>query len=179
MKLTILVIITVVGVTLVVLERGENGESRADRKIRISGILFGLGAATFQAAGFVFARQGLTGDFPSLSGVAIRMLMAVVSVWLVTLVTGQVPRTIRALAADRVAVNWIALSSVLGPYLGVWCILLSLQLLPVGISSTLTGLAPVFMLPLSYFLFKEKITPRAIFGTLLSIAGVAVLLLLA
>lgn len=39
------------------------------------------------------------------------------------------------------------------------------------------ALAPLIILPVSYFLFKERIGWQAILGTLLAIAGVAVLFL--
>ena len=39
------------------------------------------------------------------------------------------------------------------------------------------ALPPVLILPISYFVFKEKIGWQAIFGTILAIAGVAVLFL--
>ena len=39
------------------------------------------------------------------------------------------------------------------------------------------ALPPVIVLPISYFVFKEKVGWQAIAGTLLAIAGVAVLFL--
>jgi drug/metabolite transporter (DMT)-like permease len=42
---------------------------------------------------------------------------------------------------------------------------------------TIMALPPVILLPVSYFAFKEKIGWQAIFGTMLAIAGVAILFL--
>jgi drug/metabolite transporter (DMT)-like permease len=39
------------------------------------------------------------------------------------------------------------------------------------------ALPPVIILPVSYFVFKEKVGWQAIVGTLLAIAGVAILFL--
>jgi drug/metabolite transporter (DMT)-like permease len=36
-------------------------------------------------------------------------------------------------------------------------------------------LSPIFVLPMTAVLFKEKITPRAVAGTLAAIAGVALI----
>ena len=44
-------------------------------------------------------------------------------------------------------------------------------------ASTLMALPPVILLPVSYFVFKEKIGWQAIAGTVLASAGVAVLFL--
>ena len=41
----------------------------------------------------------------------------------------------------------------------------------------LVALTHVILLPISHFAFKEKVTWQAILGTILAIAGVAVLLL--
>ena len=41
----------------------------------------------------------------------------------------------------------------------------------------LMALPPVIILPISYFVFKEKIDWQAIIGTVLAIAGVAILFL--
>ena len=46
-----------------------------------------------------------------------------------------------------------------------------------GKLAILMALPPVIILPISYFAFKEKIGWQAILGTVLAIAGVAVLFL--
>jgi drug/metabolite transporter (DMT)-like permease len=46
-----------------------------------------------------------------------------------------------------------------------------------GETAMLMALPPVILLPVSYFVFKEKISWQAILGTILAIVGVAVLFL--
>jgi drug/metabolite transporter (DMT)-like permease len=46
-----------------------------------------------------------------------------------------------------------------------------------GDVATLMALPPVILLPVSYLAFKEKVGWQAIVGTLLAIAGVAILFL--
>jgi drug/metabolite transporter (DMT)-like permease len=45
------------------------------------------------------------------------------------------------------------------------------------VHSMLIALTPVILLPVSHFIFKEKVGWQAILGTLLAIAGVAILFL--
>jgi drug/metabolite transporter (DMT)-like permease len=45
------------------------------------------------------------------------------------------------------------------------------------VASTLMALPPVIVLPISYFIFREKVGWQAVAGTVLAIAGVAVLFL--
>jgi drug/metabolite transporter (DMT)-like permease len=53
--------------------------------------------------------------------------------------------------------------------------LAAVQLAPVAIASTLMALAPVILLPLAYCIFKERITQRAIVGTVVAMVGVAMI----
>jgi drug/metabolite transporter (DMT)-like permease len=41
----------------------------------------------------------------------------------------------------------------------------------------LIALTPVMLLPVSHFIFKEKVSWQAIFGTVLAIAGIAIIFL--
>jgi len=139
------------------------------------GILFGLGAAAGQALGMIFARQGLRGDFPALSGTLIRMFTAFVALWGWSIWRGQAGATFRSLRAQPLALMLLAGGSVVGPFVGVTLSLYAVQHAPVGIASTLTSLSPVLLLPVGYFCFQERIGWGAILGTLVAIAGVALL----
>ena len=90
---------------------------------------------------------------------------------------GKTGATIAALREKPRAIPLIALGAVMGPLLGVSASLLAVQHAEVGVASTLMALPPVLILPISYFAFKEKIGWQAILGTVLAIAGVAVLFL--
>jgi drug/metabolite transporter (DMT)-like permease len=45
----------------------------------------------------------------------------------------------------------------------------------VGVASTLMALPPIIMLPISHFVYKEKVGWQSILGTLVAIGGVALL----
>jgi drug/metabolite transporter (DMT)-like permease len=51
----------------------------------------------------------------------------------------------------------------------------AIQLTEVGIASTLMALPPVFLLPIGYFIFKERFGWQAVAGTFVAVAGVALL----
>ena len=59
--------------------------------------------------------------------------------------------------------------------IGVSSSLLAVQYTEIGVASTLMALPPIFMLPISYFVFKERFGWQAIAGTCLAMAGVALL----
>jgi len=47
----------------------------------------------------------------------------------------------------------------------------------IDVGIVLMALPPVIILPISYFVYKEKIGWQAVLGTVLAIAGVAILFL--
>jgi drug/metabolite transporter (DMT)-like permease len=78
---------------------------------------------------------------------------------------------------DRAALLEITAGALTGPVLGVSLSLVAIAHAHIGVASTLMSLTPVILLPVSYFLFKEKITSRAILGTLVALLGVILLFL--
>ena len=168
--------LTMAGILWVLLEQGDVGA----RKLRPSplGILFGVFAAVGQATGLVFSKQGMQGNFSPIQANSIRMLAAVTSLLILMLFQGEAGKTIQVLRSNPKSIPLLAVAALIGPVIGVSLSLLAVQNTAVGIASVLTSLAPVFMLPVAHFLFKEHIGWQAIAGTLLAMAGVAVLFLI-
>ena len=93
------------------------------------------------------------------------------------LVRQQGASNFSSLRQKPAAVWTIVGGSISGPFLGIWLALISIQRAPLGIASTLQSLSPIFLLPLSYFLFRERIGLASIAGTLVAFAGTALLFL--
>lgn len=66
--------------------------------------------------------------------------------------------------------------TLLGPVAGVSLSLLAIQHLKVAEAQTVFALLPVFVLPLNYFIYREKITLTSVFACLMAIAGVIMLI---
>ena len=141
------------------------------------GVIFGVLAGLGQAVGLVLSKQGMTGDFSPFQANAIRMLAAVIFIWVWAVIQKQAGTTITAVREQPQALRLVALGALVGPVLGVTSSLLAVQHAEVGVASILMALPPVIVLPISYFVYKEKVGWQAIAGTLLAIVGVAVLFL--
>jgi len=141
------------------------------------GILFGILGATGQAWGLVLSKQGMLGDFSPFEGGVIRMLVAVIVLWIWAAIEGRASSTIRTVRETPNALGLLALGAFVGPLMGVSASLLAVQHAPIGVASTLMALPPVIMLPISYFFYKERFGWQAVAGTLIAIAGVAMLFL--
>lgn len=141
------------------------------------GILFGVLAQLCQQAGLVMSKQGLAGGYPALSGVMIRMVTGMVVIWLLAAVQRDALRTIRRVRADGRAAGAILGGAFCGPFLGVWMSMIAVQSSRVGVAATLMALTPVISLPMVRFVLKEPISRRALLGTLVAMAGVALMVL--
>lgn len=165
------------GISWVVLTRPALQAGEEPTRLSARGLLFGIMAALGQAGGLALSRVGMSGDFPPFAGTLIRMIAAIVFLWGMAILQKQVGTTLEAVRAYPSALGWAAFGALFGPVIGVSASLLAVQHTGFGVASTLMALPPVFMLPISYFVFKERFGWQAVAGTLLAIAGVALLFL--
>ncbi|MBN2472405.1 MAG: DMT family transporter [Anaerolineae bacterium] len=170
--------LSVGGVMIVVSDR-QNGSSKAltveNPRQYLIGVLFGLAGALGQSVGLYASRMGLVGDFSALSGNLIRLIAAAISIWLFTALRGQVRAGFVRLRQEPIALRYLIGGAIAGPFLGVWLSLVAVQKAPLGVASTLMSLAPVILIPISRLMFGDRVTPRAIAGTVVAFAGTALL----
>ena len=169
------IVLTLAGIAWVIASHEEPPDTPHGHTRR--GVIFGVLAALGQAIGLVLSKQGMFGEFSPFQANAIRMLAAVIFTWAWTVFDRQVNSTLVALQEKPCVLGWLALGAFVGPVLGVTASLLAVQHAEIGVASTLMALPPVIVLPISYFVFKEKVGWQAIVGTILAILGVAVLFL--
>lgn len=167
--------VTVTGIAWVVTER-QSGKSALENKQYSRGLFFGFLGALGQATNLVAAKFGLVDGFPSISATSIRILVALIILWILAGLRGQVRQTFRQWRNSRAFPAMIG-GTITGPFIGIWLSLTAVQLAPVGIASTLMALPPVILIPLGYVIFGEKITRRAVAGTVLAFSGVTLIFL--
>jgi drug/metabolite transporter (DMT)-like permease len=168
------------GVAWVVTDRrnGSNGQpDTLSPRSYVIGVLFGLGGALGQASGVIASKQGLKGDFPPLSGNLMRLVVSTAAIWLIAVLAGQAASTMSRLRANPRAIRFILIGATAGPFIGVTLSLIAVQKAPVGIASTLTSLTPIILLPLGYVFFHERISRRAVTGTVIAVTGTALIFL--
>lgn len=170
------IILTIAGVAMVILDRSNSPHPIYGDRHKWIGILFGVGAATGQAIGLIFAKKGLPVGFPALSGVVIRIMVAFVAVWISAILTKKFTVSFKQIKQFPKGFQSAIIGSMVGPFLGVWLSLIAVQFTKVGIASTLMALTPIFHLPIGKLL-NEKITKQAIIGTFIAVIGVAIIFL--
>ncbi|MCJ7434550.1 MAG: DMT family transporter [Anaerolineales bacterium] len=165
--------LALVGIIWVVIERGSGKDQGAHHVI--PGITFGILSAFCNATGLVLSRQGMAGNFSPFQANVIRMLAALLVLIIIMVFQKQTVQTFQVLRKNSSALRLLALAALIGPVLGVSSSLLAVQHTKIGVASVLTSLPPIFMLPISYFFFKERLSWQAIAGTILAMIGVAIL----
>lgn len=162
------------GIIWVVVERGK-GKSDVSEVDRRRGIINASLGTVAQGVAFVFASQGVSGGFPPVSAAFMRVFAGLIALWLFIAFQRKLKETATIFNHDLKLFLQLAGAAISGPVIAGSLLLLSFQYIPVGVSTTLSHTTAIMLIPISYFVFKEHITVRAILGTIITITGVAIL----
>jgi len=170
--------VTLFGVGIVILEKNQKTSTLKIRDISLKGVLFGFGAMSGQAVGYILSKIGTqteSGYLDAFASTQIRALAAVLCFLVFFTVTGKWGKVKTALKDTR-AVLFTATGSFFGPFLGVSLSLMVLHYLTTGVASTFLSLVPIFIIPFSIFLHKEHVSIRAVAGAVTAVFGIYLLM---
>jgi len=163
--------VTLAGVTWVVGER-RAGESYGAHETM--GVALAAVGAACQGLGLVLAKIGMAGEVPALAATWVRMGTATGAIWLLTALAGRA-RHVSPVEAARAAGLPILGGAFFGPFLGVWLSLVAARLTEVGVAATIMATTPVLVIPILAVSEGYRPTARALVGTAVTVAGVALL----
>ncbi len=146
-----------------------------------NGFLYGLAGACCQGLGLVLSKLGMQTNtaeqLNTLHAVWIRLLFAFSASFLLSVFSNSfIKNTIPVIRNSKNALFYMLLGTLLGPIAGVYCSLLAIQKLEVAVAQTIFALLPVVVMPINFFIYKEKITWHAVAACLMAISGVLVLI---
>jgi drug/metabolite transporter (DMT)-like permease len=164
-------LITIGGISLVILERGETSR-QVQFSHPLSGILFAFGGTLGQAIGLIFSKYGM-GEYSPFAATQIRIIAGISGF---TILFFFMKRWGKVFAAfkNRVAMTRITVGSFFGPFLGVSLSLLAVQNTLTGIASTIMAIVPILIIPPAVFIFREKLKLKEVVGALIAVAGVTI-----
>jgi drug/metabolite transporter (DMT)-like permease len=144
------------------------------------GIIYGIIGALCQGTGLVLSKYGM--DYydvklPTMHAVWIRLLFAFSAAFIVSLIAGKLVANSKPIFTnEKNNLPFVLLGTILGPVMGVTLSLFAIQKLEVAVAQTIFALLPLFVLPISLIVYKEKITIQSVFACLLALAGVMLLI---
>ncbi len=166
--------ITIFGIIMVLYDKDQKNR-QGDQFLW--GIICGLGASFCQALGYFASKKGLLHmSIPAISGNLIRVMSGVFFIWFAALLQGKSFETLRRLKNRRADIAMLA-GAFFGPFVGVWLSLIAIQYSHIGIASTLMALPPVILIPMSHWIFREKVTHISMIGTVIALTGVTIIFL--
>ena len=164
------IVLTVFGVTWVVLERTSDAVTPEVQTTK--GIGLSLFAAIAQASGAVMSRAALENtDIDPLWSTLVRLVagVLVLLIWLGFQRTS--PRSLTALRSPKLLLI-ITGTAFASTYLGIWLQQISLKYAPAGIAQALSATSPLFVIPIAIAATGEKVSTRAIVGVLVALSGI-------
>ena len=177
-------LVTLGGISISVLGRGEH--HKVGLKLPLNGVLFAIGAAMCQGIGLVLSKIGMDHYEVSLTGTPewlvpfsanfYRCIAGIIGFALL-LYFRKGLEPLREAMHDRKGLAVATATTVFGPFVGVGFSLMAVQYTAAGIASTLMAMTPIIILLPSYWLFKQKITWRAVVGAVISVVGVSLFFL--
>ena len=167
------------GTLWVVLEKNKNEYLRkGGKRLYTKGVIFALASALCQAGGMVIIKPVFqtNTDIDPLTVTYLRLAFSAILFWGIGLLRLQTRSVIKQIS-NKAAIYQIFVGSFMGPFVGMWLLHISLELIPTAIVAVLAATVPIMILPIVVFGYKEKITVRAVLGAVISVVGIAVLVL--
>ena len=137
------------------------------------GITLAVVGALGQAFGLILSKWGMASFEEPFVASQIRVLAGIAG-FMVAFTIAGVWKRVFAATRDSRAMALLTSGAVFGPFLGVPLSLLAVHTTEAGVASAIMSIVPILMLPIAR-LRGEKISARAIVGTMLAVAGVVVL----
>ncbi len=165
------ILATTLGVAWVLWERspgGARGESHA------AGIRDGLLSVLFTTGAVILAKVGLE-SVPALHAAWIRLAAGSAGLLFWGVARSELGRSLEPLRNGNLLAEVAVVVAVVA-FGGFWLSLLALKHIDAAIAGTLGATSPLFILPMSAAFLKEKLSIRAVFGTVVAVGGVALIL---
>lgn len=198
-------IVTMAGIGMSVLNRGDNGK-KLSLKLPLKGVLMGIGAGLGQGIGLVFSKVGMShyeaalqangiadianyvspeailpislGFMMPFASTMIRAIVGMMgfSIALFCFTSNGAQRFTKGIS-DHKAVSCSLAAALFGPFIGVSLSLMATLYTHAGIAQTIMAMTPVFILLPSRYLFHQQISKLEVLGAIISVVGVSLFFL--
>lgn len=171
------IVLVVSGIIMVIFTKND---SESNSKIGLSkslrGIIYALLGALGQAFGLISSKIGMKTFSNPFAATQIRIIAGIAGFLVLYAISNRWSEALSAIK-NKKAMLFITIGSIMGPFLGVSLSLFAVNNTKAAIASTITSIMPILILPVSVFVFKEKLGLKEILGALVTVCGVVILFL--
>ncbi len=156
-------------------KEGKKEDAKSQRKAYVTGLLFAALATLGQVAGVILSKAGMA-SLDAFSAAQIRLVGGTLGMVILLCFLRQWPGVIPVLK-DKNGHLVLASSIILGTLIGMVMSMVAIKMTQVAVASILMSLMPIIILPISAFILKDRVTQREVYGALITLLGVALLIL--
>lgn len=165
------IITTICGVSWVLWE--SSPQDTINRKNKLKGIKYGIISIICNATAIILAKIGVS-SVSTLGGTFIRFLWGTIGLLILGLFSGKLRNWMAPISNYR-TIRLILTAAFVAIFGGFWLFLVSLKYIDAYLATILNETTPLFILPLAFFILKERISPRSIIGASIAIVGIMLL----
>lgn len=166
------ILLTLAGISWVL---WEDSSKEKNGKDRIAGIKYAILFLLCNSIGIILAKIGVAA-VPTLQATFIRLFWGLIGLSVWGYATGQIKKWLVPFN-NRGLLKFIFFAAFVAIFGGFWLSLLALKYIDVSIATILSSTTPLFILPMSAFILKEKISMHKIIGAVVAVAGVVLVFL--
>ena len=144
------------------------------------GIISGTLAGICQGTNIVFSKMGFNDATYALTPLHVtwmRMLTAMVVYFTITTIRGRLKSdVINVIREGKGLIANLTFATLWGTVLSIVLLMWSITLCKVAVVQTIVSLVPIVVVPMSFILYKERITAKTIVAAIISVCGVFILI---
>ena len=169
------ILLTVMGLVVVLTDRAAAKEAPNLYPGKLAaGVGYGIAGALCQAIGGILSHEG-SHDCSGLEAAVYRVAVGVVVVTLYYAFRKNLVTTVREVWKYE-TLKIVVPATVLGTWLGVWLSQVAYKYCDPSIAQTMVSTCPLFAVPLVWFFDRQRLSGRAVLGTLLAVTGVVLVI---
>lgn len=138
------------------------------------GIIFGLLSVLCMATSIIITKKGLA-SVSAIEAIFIRILWGTSGLLIGGTVTRQLGTWLSPLK-KRGLIKKLLMAVSITLFGGFWLSHVALKYIDVSVANTLNSTVPLFAIPLAVIFLKEKVTAKAVIGTVISVCGIILLI---
>ena len=148
--------------------------TQEEQRSNFRGVILGLLSVFCMSVSIIIAKEALV-SISAIQATFIRMVSGTIGIFFLGITTKQLGGWIVPLRDFKLVLH-LLLSVVFITFGGFWLSLVSIKYVDVSIANTLNTTDPIFVLFLAAIFLHEKITLKAVIGTILTMVGIMLLI---